>query len=333
MSSPDATVDLNEHYRPHTLDEVLGDGRLLRSIEQAVEGKQRQFIFYGAPGTGKTTLAWIVARALGCANVAIHERDAGQFSTKAETKALIEMGSGGGIFSRNRAFILNEVHALRKDAWNALLTFVEKPPLGVHLIFSTTEFKKIPEAMVSRCHSYQTKPVDVEKIEQHLLWIRDEENFEASDEICRLCAKSAGGCVRKAVVLLSQCRSIIDKGDAASVLNRSTSENEISDLARMMLNGDGMENILSAVGGMQGFDGESARIDVVNYWGSVLRGVDTTDDVRARAASLMECFVYDAPFSQPTADSQFVLGVHRAYLSDQQNRESRSVADKGLDEQ
>ncbi len=150
---------LYRKYRPHEWSEVVGQEPVVSALTGALTlGRvAHAYLFAGARGTGKTSVARILARALKTADIDIHEIDAASSRTIDDARELREAVLSLPFDSRYKVYILDEVHMLTKEAFNALLKTLEEPPAHIVFILATTELDKVPETIVSRCelHSFQ----------------------------------------------------------------------------------------------------------------------------------------------------------------------------------
>lgn len=150
---------LYRKYRPQSFAEVLGQEQVVNALEGAIKlGRiAHAYLFAGSRGTGKTSVARILARELKTAAVDLYEIDAASNRGIDEVRALREAVAAVPFESRYKVYILDEAHMLTREAWNALLKTLEEPPPHSIFIFATTEIEKIPETILSRCTVYQFK--------------------------------------------------------------------------------------------------------------------------------------------------------------------------------
>jgi len=156
-------IALYRKYRPETFNEVLGQDHIVRAIEGALNaGKvSHAYLLCGPRGTGKTTIARIIARELGSSPNDIYELDAASNRGIDDIRSIRDSVQTIPFDSKYKIYILDEVHMFTKDAWNALLKTIEEPPKHVIFILATTELEKVPETIISRCQSFIfKKPTD-----------------------------------------------------------------------------------------------------------------------------------------------------------------------------
>ncbi len=162
-SKSDSNIALYRKYRPQHFDEVIGQDHIIKAISGSLKtGKiAHAYLLCGPKGIGKTTVARIIANELGSSANDIYEMDAASNRGIDDVRSIRESVRTMPFDSKYKIYILDEVHMFTKDAWNALLKTIEEPPSHVIFILATTELKKIPETIISRCQSFTfRKPTD-----------------------------------------------------------------------------------------------------------------------------------------------------------------------------
>ena len=223
---------LARKYRPATFADLVGQEALVRTLKNAIEtGRVAQaYMLTGIRGVGKTTSARIIARALNCVgpdgkggmtitpcgvcehcraiaedrHVDVVEMNAASNTGVNDIRELIESTRYNPTSARFKIYIIDEVHMLSNSAFNALLKTLEEPPERVKFIFATTEIRKVPTTILSRCQRFDLRRVEPELLTVHFKNIVQKENVEAEDEALRLIAKAADGSVRDGLSLLDQ---------------------------------------------------------------------------------------------------------------------------------
>jgi DNA polymerase-3 subunit gamma/tau len=218
---------LYRKYRPQDFDEVVGQEAVVRTLRNAIEhGQVRQaYLFAGPRGTGKTSLARILAKALNCAQGPTSHPDktchACQAIARGTSLDVIEMDAASQrgiddireirdrvvlqpVEGRYKVYILDEAHQLTDAAWNALLKLIEEPPPHLVFVFCTTDLAKVLATVRSRCQVFTFSRPRLPELVRVLRWVSDGEGFEAPDAALSLIARSARGSSRDAVSTLDQ---------------------------------------------------------------------------------------------------------------------------------
>lgn len=214
-------------YRPRTLAELIGQEALVRTLANAIESGRiaHAFLFTGIRGVGKTTTARIIARSLNCVkgptiepcgecehcvaiaedrHMDVLEMDAASRTGVNDIREIIETVQYAPVSARYKVYIIDEVHMLSTSAFNALLKTLEEPPPHVKFVFATTEIRKIPVTILSRCQRFDLKRVSAEALATHLNTICNLESVGADTEALALIARMAEGSVRDSLSLLDQ---------------------------------------------------------------------------------------------------------------------------------
>lgn len=187
-------------YRPTTFEDVLGQEHIVTALEGAVrEGKvAHAYLFSGSRGIGKTSVARIFARAIGTSDKDLYEIDAASNRGIDDIRALREGVHTLPFESPYKVYIIDEVHMLTKEAFNALLKTLEEPPKHVVFILATTEFDKLPETIVSRCQTFRFKKPTQALVAQLMIDVAKKEGFTLEPEAAALVALVADGSFRDA---------------------------------------------------------------------------------------------------------------------------------------
>ena len=215
-------------YRPQVFEDLIGQEVIAETIKNSVisDKAANAFLFTGIRGVGKTTFARIVAKALNCENgvenlckkdfcehcnsivnsnhIDVLEMDAASKTGVDDVRELIEFSRYGPTTAKYKIFIIDEVHMLSKQAFNALLKTLEEPPKYLKFIFATTEIKKIPVTVISRCQRFDLSRVKSEELFNYIKMIKDKEGGKVSDEALKLIVKISEGSVRDALSLLDR---------------------------------------------------------------------------------------------------------------------------------
>src|SRR5690348_5760702 len=223
---------LARKYRPVDFTTLVGQEAMVRTLRNAIASGRiaHAFMLTGVRGVGKTTTARIIARALNCVgadgkggptvdpcgvcencksitedrHVDVIEMDAASRTGIDDVRELIEGVRYRPVSVRYKVYIIDEVHMLSEKAFNALLKTLEEPPPHVKFLFATTEIRKVPVTVLSRCQRFDLKRVPHETLVTHLSRICGLENVPIEDEALSLIARAAEGSVRDAMSLLDQ---------------------------------------------------------------------------------------------------------------------------------
>lgn len=223
---------LARKYRPTTFSDLVGQEALVRTLKNAIETNRiaQAYILTGIRGIGKTTSARIIARALNCIgpdgkggmttepcgvcehcraiaedrHVDVIEIDAASNTGVANVREIIETTRYNPTSARFKIYIIDEVHMLSTAAFNALLKTLEEPPERVKFIFATTEIRKVPTTVLSRCQRFDLRRVEPDLLTAHFKNIVGKENVSAEEEALKLIARAADGSVRDGLSLLDQ---------------------------------------------------------------------------------------------------------------------------------
>ena len=222
-------------YRPQTFDDLIGQDVVAETIHNSIKANKvpNAYLFTGIRGIGKTTTARIVSKSLNCSNgidklckeelcencnaisnsnhIDVLEMDAASKTGVDDVRDLIEFSRYGPTTAKYKIFIIDEVHMLSKQAFNALLKTLEEPPEYLKFIFATTEIKKIPVTIVSRCQRFDLSRIKSLELFDFIKKIKDKEKGNASDDALKLIVKISEGSVRDALSLLDRALLTLDK--------------------------------------------------------------------------------------------------------------------------
>src|SRR3954451_23759144 len=227
---------LARKYRSQTFDEVVGQDWVAKTLKRAIESGRiaHAFLFCGTRGTGKTSMARILAKALNCESsdkpttkpcgkcesclgiahgddIDVIEIDAASNTGVDNVRSIIENSAYRPARSRFKVYIIDEVHMLSKAAFNALLKTLEEPPEHVKFILATTEAEKVLQTILSRCQRYDFRNIPTREIAGHLREVTKREGIDAEEDALLLVAKAGAGSMRDSLSLLDRLLSIGEK--------------------------------------------------------------------------------------------------------------------------
>ncbi len=253
-------------YRPQTFDDLIGQEVVAETITNSIKADKipNAYLFTGIRGIGKTTIARIVAKTLNCSNgienkckvkcencdsitssnhIDVLEMDAASKTGVDDVRDLIEFSRYGPTSAKYKIFIIDEVHMLSKQAFNALLKTLEEPPEYLKFIFATTEIKKIPITVVSRCQRFDLSRIKSSKLFDFIKRIKNKENGKVTDEALKLIVKISEGSVRDALSLLDRALLSLDENteldlNAAQKIFGYFDKSQLIDLFELVLKGE-----------------------------------------------------------------------------------------------
>ena len=219
---------LYRKYRPKTFDDVVGQEHITETLKKQVETGRlsHAYLFIGTRGTGKTTCAKILAKAVNCEHpvngnpcnqcaacrgiddgsiLDVVEIDAASNNRVEDVRALRDEAVFSPANVNKRVYIIDEVHMLSNSAFNALLKILEEPPAHLMFILATTELHKVPATILSRCQRHSFKRIPVDTIAARLNYVAQQEHLNLQPDAATLLARMADGGMRDALTLLDQC--------------------------------------------------------------------------------------------------------------------------------
>ncbi len=236
---------LARKYRPTTFDDLIGQEALVRTLSNAIGSGRvaHAFVLTGVRGVGKTTTARLIARALNCVgpdgqggptitpcgvcescrsiaedrHVDVIEMDAASRTGIDDVRELIEGVRYRPVSARNKIYIIDEVHMLSRQAFNGLLKTLEEPPDNVVFVFATTEIRKVPVTVLSRCQRFDLKRVPEADLTRHFAGIAEKEGIEAGEAVLAMIARAADGSVRDGLSLLDQAIALSAPGKGGPI--------------------------------------------------------------------------------------------------------------------
>ena len=235
-------------YRPQVFKDLIGQDIIVETIEKSISQNKipNAFLFTGIRGVGKTTIARILAKSLNCGNseknnclknkckncdeisesrhIDVLEMDAASKTGVDDVRDLIEFSRYGPTSSKFKIFIIDEVHMLSKQAFNALLKTLEEPPPYLKFIFATTEVNKIPVTVLSRCQRFDLSRIKSEELSEFLAKVAEMEKIDINQDVLNLISKISEGSVRDALSLLDRISLTNDDSQKGTISLESARE-------------------------------------------------------------------------------------------------------------
>ena len=266
---------LARKYRTQNFSELIGQEVLVKTLTNAMRNNRLHhgYILTGIRGVGKTTTARIIAKTLNCLDPnaisnsmacgicdncksisSSHHQDVIEIDAASRTgidgiREIIDSIAYAPVMAKYKIYIIDEVHMLSNQAFNALLKTLEEPPVNVKFIFATTEIRKVPVTILSRCQRFDLRRLDELEIIDHLKNILAKENFQAENHALTLIAKASEGSVRDSLSLLDQALAINNHQqlllvDVVEKMLGLTDNNKIIDLLSEIFSGN-TQNVIN----------------------------------------------------------------------------------------
>ena len=263
---------LARKYRPQTFADLIGQETLVQILTNAITSNRiaNAYLLTGVRGVGKTTTARLIAMSLNCENkkgdtcepcgncdscksirsdhnLDVIEMDAASKTGVVDVREIIDNVKYKPVNSEFKIFIIDEVHMLSKSAFNALLKTLEEPPEHVKFIFATTEVKKIPVTILSRCQRFDLKRVESENLSQHLKKISELEKVKIDDGAIALLVRAGDGSVRDSLSLLDQAiinNNIVVTAETVTNMLGLADRGKIYDLLENIIKGEASQSLV-----------------------------------------------------------------------------------------
>lgn len=302
-------LPLHQKYRPSDLSMVVGQSAAVNAISKILKREDvKTFLLSGPSGTGKTTLARIIAAKLGCSSII--EVDAATNSGVDATRALqdtaqfVPFGA-----SKRRAIIIDEAHALSKQSWSSLLKSIEEPPAFMLWFFCTTELSKVPTTIKTRCAAFGLREVDTTSLRRLLTDVCRAEHIKLAVGIEDHLIRSSHGSPRQLLVNLALVRDAPNRKEAVELLRVVEEGDATIELCRFLLKGGSWSTAMKIYDKLKANSPEGVRIIVCNYMASVLKGT-TSDDKAQGILQVLDAF--SEPFNNSENSAPLLLAIGRA---------------------
>jgi DNA polymerase III delta prime subunit len=273
IAAPIATgAPLHVRLRPTSFGGVVGQDAAVKALARLVASANppHLFLLTGPSGTGKTTLARILARCLGAH--APTEMDAATHSGVDDTRAITEWASYSTLDGGKKVLILDEVHALSKAAWQALLKIMEEPPAHVFFMLCTTDVDKVPATIKTRAHAVKLREVPIGELDTYAQNVIEAEQLAIPDGALRFITGSAGGSVRQLLVSLSLCNGAKDVAECQTLLEQTVEDDNLRNLMQLCVSArrsyERAHKMLAVLKAGSG-EAEGIRIQLISYIQSV----------------------------------------------------------------
>ncbi|WP_445192949.1 DNA polymerase III subunit gamma/tau [Sphingomonas sp. Tas61C01] len=275
----DAYRVLARKYRPQTFSELIGQDAMVQTLGNAIKRDRlaHAFLMTGVRGVGKTSTARLIAKALNCIgadgrggptidpcgvcepcraiaegrHIDVIEMDAASHTGVDDVREIIDASRYAAVTARFKIYIVDEVHMLSKNAFNALLKTLEEPPAHVKFLFATTEVNKVPVTVLSRCQRFDLRRITAEKLAEHFAAVSANEGVIAEPEALMLIARAAEGSARDGLSILDQAiaHAGLEGGgvtaDAVRQMLGLSDRGAVRDLLATILAGDGAGTLAS----------------------------------------------------------------------------------------
>jgi DNA polymerase-3 subunit gamma/tau len=288
----DIDSGLHIKWRPQKFEEIIGNEAVVAGVSTLLargegQGEIRSWLFSGPSGTGKTTIARIIANYLGCSSRDFYELDAGGEGGIDTIREITKSINYAPLSGKIKVYLLDEAHGLTQAAQNKLLKILEDTPKHVRFILCTTEPEKLKDTIIQRCNCWTMSLLTSPKMRQLLTWICQSEGIAIEQSVLNEIIKYGEGSARRALGLLDKILDITDEDQALEILKRisASNTNMIEICQKILLAGTKWETLSKMIKSIEAEEPEKIRRAVLEYMAKVLLSKDDN-----RAANIIQIF-------------------------------------------
>jgi DNA polymerase III subunit gamma/tau len=329
---------LARKYRPQTFDQLIGQDAMVKTLANAIERDRiaHAFLLTGVRGVGKTSTARLIAKALNCIgpdgqgqptiqpcgtcehclaiaqgrHIDVIEMDAASHTGVDDIREIIDAVRYASVSARYKIYIIDEVHMLSKNAFNALLKTLEEPPQHVKFLFATTEVNKVPLTVLSRTQRFDLRRIDPEKLVAHFAEVARLEGVEAETDALAMIARAAEGSARDGLSILDQAIAH-GSGTVTATLVRDmlglADRGRIRDLLELILKGDG-------AGALTAMDeADALGMDPASLLRGLMEALHSATRAKAGAQAQALLSAEQREFAEMLADRLSWAQIHRLW--------------------
>jgi len=306
-------------YRPKNLLQFYGNEEVVSAIKLMLkdEIKPYAFLITGEKGTGKTTLARIIAKKLGASDLSLTELNSADMRGIDTSREIINTSAYSTFFGDVRVYIFDEAHSQTREAQEALLKLLESPPRRTHYIFCTTNPEKMLDTLKRRCVHYHLKPLSFDERKRLFDTVAKKEKIEYDDDVRELIVEESLGNPSMLLLYMYECRGLTYE-QARSVIRSHVddTDEDIIELCRMFLKPQRMKwsKIISAIDAiLERVSAETLRLTMYSYYTTMLKKAKTDEDILFSIAILEEI---DSPvYDNANGNRRIIYMLARVYAT------------------